>query len=155
MVAATDTLLTPIHPTDEDVDLAQRSSTALSRLPGGPDALKVTVSRGRNEARVTLPAIAFQMLEMILEELAQGRAVALAPIDREISTQKAADLLNVSRPYLIKLLESGQIPFRKVGSHRRVRLGDLLEYKMRMDADADRAYAELVQQAQVLGMGYE
>lgn len=154
MVAATDMLLTPLRPTEEDVDLAQRSSSKLSGLPSSPDALKITVTRGREEAEITLPEIAFRMLEMILEELAQGHAVALAPVDREISTQKAADLLNVSRPYLIKLLESGQIPFRKVGSHRRIRLGDLIEYKVRMDADAERAFAELVEQAQELGMGY-
>jgi excisionase family DNA binding protein len=155
VVAATDMLLTPLHPTEEEVDLAQRSSSKLSRLRNGPHALKITVTRGREQADITLPEIAFRMLELILKELAQGHAVALAPVDREISTQKAADLLNVSRPHLIKLLESGQIPFKKVGSHRRVRLGDLLEYKVRMDAEAEHAFAQLVEQAQELGMGYE
>lgn len=155
MAAVTEALLTPFHPTDEDVDLAQRSASELSRLPGGNEALNVTVSRGRRVARVTIPAVAFHLLEMILEEMAQGHSVALTPIDREVSTQKAADLLNVSRPHLVKLLESGKIPFRRVGTHRRVRTGDLLQYKMRMDADADRAFAELVAQAQELGMGYE
>lgn len=155
MGTATDTLLTPIHPTEEDVDLAQRSASELSRLGSSPRALKVTVVRGRESAETVIPAIAFQMLGIILEELAQGHAVALTPVDREISTQKAADLLNVSRPYVVKLLESGRIPFRKVGTHRRVRLGDLLKYKVQMDAEADRALDDLVAQAQELGMGYE
>lgn len=155
MVAASDTLLTPIRPTEEDVDLAQRGSSELSRLGNGALVLKVTLLHGRDSAEVVLPAIAFQMLEMILEELAQGHAIVVTPIDREISTQKAADLLNVSRPYLIKLLESGRIPFHKVGSHRRVRLGDLLKYKVQMDAEADRAFAALVAQSQDLGLGYE
>ncbi|HEX2077035.1 MAG TPA: excisionase family DNA-binding protein [Longimicrobium sp.] len=155
MVAATDMLLKPLRPTEEDVDLAQRGSSKLSRLGSSPYVLRVTIIRGREKTEIALPEIVYSMLELILKELAQGHAVALAPVDREISTQKAADLLNVSRPHLIKLLESGQIPFRKVGTHRRIRLGDLLEYKVRMDADAERAFAELVDQAQVLGMGYE
>lgn len=79
------------------------------------------------------------MLGAILSELAQGHTVALSPMDHEISTQKAADLLNVSRPYPIKLLGSGVIPFRKVGSHRRIRVADLLAYKARLDVEADHA----------------
>ena len=151
--APTDALLTPIRPSEHDLRLARQSSSELSRLKER-DGLKVTVSAGSDETEVAIPEIAFRMLEVILDELAQGHAVALSPVDQEVSTQKAADLLNVSRPYLIKLLESGKIPFRKVGTHRRVRLADLLEYKARMDAEAERAYAELVQQAQELGMGY-
>ncbi len=147
-------LLTPIRPSEQDVRLARRSSSELSRLREGEGGLKLTVSVGSGETEVDIPEIAARMLETILEELAQGHAVALSLVDQEVSTQKAADLLNVSRPYLIKLLESGKIPFRKVGTHRRVRLADLLEFKARMDAEAERAYAELVQQAQELGMGY-
>jgi excisionase family DNA binding protein len=151
--ATTDGLLTPIRPSEHDVHLARRSSTELSRLKER-DGWKVTVSAGADAAEIAIPEIAFRMLEKILDEMAQGHAVALSLVDQEVSTQKGADLLNVSRPYLIKLLESGKIPFRKVGTHRRIRLADLLEYKARMDADAERAYAELVQQAQELGMGY-
>jgi excisionase family DNA binding protein len=151
--ATTDALLAPIRPSEQDMRLARRSSSELSRLKQR-HGWKVTVSAGPDEAEVPIPEIAFRMLEAILDELAQGHAVALSLVDQEVSTQKAADLLNVSRPYLIKLLESGKIPFRKVGTHRRIRLADLLEYKARMDAEAEHAYAELVQQAQELGMGY-
>lgn len=154
-MTSTETLMTPIRPSEEDVRLARRSSSQMSRLDRRPSEFKVTVASGETEEELTIPAIAFRMLEMILGELAQGHAVALSPIDREISTQKAADLLNVSRPHLIKLLESGRIPFRKTGSHRRIRVADVLEYKARMDAEADRAFTELVEQAQELGMGYE
>lgn len=112
------------------------------------------VTSGEDKEELTIPAVAFRMLEMILSEMAQGHAVALSPVDREVTTQKAADLLNVSRPHLIKLLEAGRIPFRKIGSHRRIRVADVLEYKARMDAEAERAFAELVEQAQELGMGY-
>ena len=151
--AMTDTLLNPIRPSEHDVRLARRSASELGRLKER-DGWKLTVSTGAEETEVAIPEIAFRMLEAILEELAQGHAVALSLVDQEVSTQKAAELLNVSRPYLIRLLEAGKIPFRKVGTHRRVRLADLLEYKARMDAEAERAYAELVQQAQELGMGY-
>lgn len=154
-MATVDTMLAPVRPTDKDVNLARRSSSKLTSLRKRNGAMTITVSQGEREEELDLPPVAVRMLEMILDELAQGHAIALAPVDREVSTQKAADMLNVSRPFLIKLLESGRIPFRKVGSHRRIRLGELLEYKARMDAEADRAYSELVTQAQELGMGYD
>jgi excisionase family DNA binding protein len=155
MAAATETLMTPVRPNEQDVRLARRSSSQLRRFKSRRSKIKLTVAEGETQEELTIPVIAFRMLEMILSEMAQGRAVALSPVDREVTTQKAADLLNVSRPHLIKLLESGRIPFRKIGSHRRIRVADVLEYKARMDAEAERAFAELVEQAQELGMGYE
>jgi excisionase family DNA binding protein len=154
MTAETETLMTPVRPDEQDVRLARRSSLRLKRLKNRRRVFKLTVAAGETEEELTIPAIAFDMLEMILSELAQGHAVALSPVDREVTTQQAAGLLNVSRPHLIKLLETGRIPFRKIGSHRRIRVADVLEYKARMDAEAERAFAELVEQAQELGMGY-
>jgi excisionase family DNA binding protein len=153
MASATELLMEPIRPSDEDVRLARNSSSKLSRFTGG-GAVTVTVGHDRDAEELTIPGVAFRMLGLILNELAQGRSIALNPVDRVVSTQKAADVLNVSRPYLVKLLESGKIPFSKAGTHRRVRLADVLEYKARMDAAADRAYEELVAQAQELGLGY-
>jgi excisionase family DNA binding protein len=147
--------MAPVRPSTADVHLARTSSSKLARLKGRTGAVKVTVEGERESEDAVIPGIAFELLQMILEELALGHAVALAPLEREVSTQSAADVLNVSRPYLIKLLESGKMPFRRTGTHRRIRLSDVLEYKARMDADADAAFDELVQQAQELGMGYE
>jgi excisionase family DNA binding protein len=155
MRSATDALMAPVRPSDADVHLARASSSKLGRVKGRKGAVTVTVGSDRDAEDAVIPEIAFQLLQKILEELALGHAVALAPLEREVSTQTAADVLNVSRPHLVKLLESGKMPFKKTGTHRRIRLSDVLEYKARMDADADRAYSALVEQAQELGMGYE
>jgi excisionase family DNA binding protein len=77
---------------------------------------------------------------------------AIIPIHVELTTQEAADLLNVSRPYLIKQIEAGEIPHHKIGRHRRIRFNDLIAYKTRVDADRAQAIDELVAQTEVLGL---
>ena len=74
---------------------------------------------------------------------------------KELSTQEAADILNVSRPYLVNLLESGKIPFRKVGLRRRILAADVMTYKKHIDQERYQTLAELAAQAQELKMGYE
>ena len=101
---------------------------------------------------IPLPASLSSILHEIVSQLTHGNAVRVASIHEELTTQEAADILNVSRPYLIKLLEEGTIPFVKTGTHRRIRFSDLMEYKRYRDAERKRALAELAQLSQELGL---
>lgn len=104
---------------------------------------------------IQLPASALRLLDEILSELAMGNAVKVVPIHAELTTQEGADLLNVSRPHLVKLLDENVIPHTKVGRHRRVKFADLMDYKQRRIAESRQSMDELAAQAQELGMGYE
>ena len=101
-----------------------------------------------------IPVTAFRLLNSILTEMAKGNAVTLIPIHAELTTQQAADILKVSRPFLIEQLEKGNIPFRKIGTHRRVMFKDLMEFKRTMDHNRLEALEELSAIDQELGLGY-
>lgn len=92
------------------------------------------------------------MTSYILAELADGNAVHVVPVHAELTTQEAADLLNVSRPHFIKLLEDGALAFHRTGKHRRVRFADLMQYKEARERAREQAMAELAQLSQELGM---
>ncbi len=111
--------------------------------------------RDNNAHQVELPTYALRLLVDILGELAIGNAVKVVPVHAELTTQEAADLLNVSRPHLVKLLEDGQIPFHKTGRHRRVCFADLMQFKKQREIASEGAMELLAAQAQELGMGYE
>ncbi|MGH8467310.1 MAG: helix-turn-helix domain-containing protein, partial [Pseudomonas sp.] len=104
---------------------------------------------------IHLPVAALQLLGDVLAALADGNAVTIVPVHAELTTQQAADLLNVSRPHLVKLLESGKLPFHRTGKHRRVRFNDLMGYKNSRDAESMKILDALTIEAQELGMGYE
>ena len=143
-------------PTEADALLARESLRRLSHYLGaGKSELRIHIQGDELPGEeITLPLYAFRLLKDILAEMAQGHAVTLLPVRAELTTQQAASLLNVSRPYLIGLLEEGKIPFRLVGQHRRVRLDDLMAYKQKDDKARSRIADELTADAQELGMGY-
>ena len=103
---------------------------------------------------ITIPKKALTLLSTILQNMAEGKTISIVPSNSEVSTQQAADMLNVSRPHLIKLLEAKKIPFKKVGSHRRVLLEDIMEYKEHLDKQREAQLDFLSNQAQDLKLGY-
>ena len=134
-------------PDPETATLARASAEELSRLLARkPEADRARVSLDGID--LVLPKYALALLRDILAEMAQGNAVTIVPTHAELTTQQAADILNVSRPHLVKLLEAEEIPFKKVGTHRRIRYEDLMDYKARRDAQSQAALDELVEQAQ-------
>ena len=139
-------------PTEADSSVAKETSRLLaSRLKkGAPMQLRILDDGA--QATVKLPAPAVGLLLRILEEMARGNAVTIIPVHAELTTQEAADMLNISRPSLIQLLDEGRIEFRRVGTHRRVRFEGLMAYKRRADADRRAALAELVAYDQELGI---
>lgn len=139
-----------VVPSAEDAALAAVSSRILTSTPS-EDNFRIQLDNGQE---LLLPKSLKRLLTHLLTEMSHGNAVTMIPIHAEMTTQEAADYLNVSRPYLVKLLEEGDIPFHKIGSHRRVRFSDLREYKDRTVAARARALDELAAQSQELGMGY-
>ncbi len=139
-------------PTKADAALAEESGRKLAAQLGRDAGLRLKVAGTREE--LAIPPVALQLLVRILDELGRGNAVALTPLGAELTTQQAADLLNVSRPHLVKLLDEGAMPSRKVGTHRRVKLVDLLAYKEETLAKRHAALDELTALSQDLGMGY-
>jgi excisionase family DNA binding protein len=148
-------LLEPISPTEDESRQAQESVRRLAPHLSAPSGLRIRIAEdGRPEETLAIPASALRLLANILTEMAQGNAITFVPIHAEMTTQQAAGFLNVSRPFLIRLLERREIPFRKVGTHRRVLFSDLLAYRRRTDAARHEALDELAAQAQELNMGY-
>lgn len=140
-------------PSDEDIKIAAESSSRLvAALIGKGDQAQIRVVDG--DQNITVPMSAMHMLVDILAHMAEGEAVALIPQHAELTTQQAADFLNVSRPFFVKLLEGGKLDFHKVGSHRRVYFRDLVAYKEQSMDERRKALDELSAQAQELKMGY-
>ena len=141
-------------PTPMDAEVARASSERLAAFLHKDRPLTLSVAGVHGHEVVELPASVGPLLMQILRDIAAGSAVEVFRKDAELTTQQAADFLNVSRPFLVSLLEKGTVPFRKVGTHRRVRFDDVLRHKNETDAARRRALDELAADAQELDMGY-
>ena len=140
-----------IEPAPEEISIAKESSRKLARYQS--ESLNIQIA-GTTES-VQLPRSAVRLLVDLLANMGQGNAVTLIPVHAELTTQQTADLLGVSRPHLISLLENGEIPYHKVGTHRRILCRDALQYKEQNHHNREEALASLAEQAQELGLGYD
>jgi excisionase family DNA binding protein len=131
---------TPILPSPHDADLARALASKL-----GTNAV-VSIQE--------LPPSVVMLVRSVLEEMAQGNAVSLSSIPKELTTQQAATVLGVSRPFVIKLIDEGELAYRRVGSHRRITLAEVLAYQERSKVKRFSALEALIEDAQELGMGY-
>jgi excisionase family DNA binding protein len=143
-----------VTPTEADSALAKESSRKLAAHLGYADELRLEVKTGTTTEELILPPSALRLIVRLLAEMGRGNAVALTPMRAELTTQQAADLLNVSRLHLVKLLDEGAIPSRKIGTHRRVLLEDLMTYKQNFLAKRHAALDELQALSQDLSLGY-
>ena len=143
-------------PSGRDIELALAGQRELAAFVSTKaETQRIQVFDDQEQAHsIVLPSSVMRLLVDVLTELAEGNAVKVMPVHAELTTQEAADLLNVSRPHLVKLLETGELLFHKTGKHRRVRFADVMTYKAQRDQASEDAMNELARQAQELAMGY-
>lgn len=129
---------------------AQAADTLEQFLERHPEAsaASLSMSMGEEETTFDVPVGVLWLLARMLAETASGNAVAVSPVDAELTTQQAADLLNVSRPYLVKLLDERRIPFRRVGNRRRILLADVMTFKYDDESERRAIAAELSAQTE-------
>ncbi|WP_226476596.1 helix-turn-helix domain-containing protein [Pseudomonas sp. MWU16-30323] len=146
-----------VLPLEKEVEAAVQGQRALASLLSTQfETQRIDIFDKEDKPHtLVLPTSALRLLVDILGELAIGNAVKVVPVHAELTSQEAADLLNVSRPHLVKMLEEGAIPFTKTGRHRRIRFSDLMAFKQRREDKSQEAMDALALQAQELGMGYE
>ena len=140
----------PVVVSDDEAKQARSAARVLGKVR----RKRVQIRPEGEEEGVLVPEPAFRLLVEILDEMAKGNAVTILPHHAELTTQQAADLLNVSRPFLIKLLDEKRIPHRRVGNRRKVRVVDVLAFKKRDDAERLAVADALTEEAERLGLGY-
>jgi excisionase family DNA binding protein len=140
--------LEPVTPTADEALLARESSTRLAPLAQQGRPLHLSA----NGTDLQLPRAAVIVLLRLLGEMARGHPVVLVPLYTELTTQQAADMLGVSRPFVVKLMEQGKLPFTKAGSHRRIRFSDLMAFKQANDKARRRTLDQMTAESQELGL---
>jgi excisionase family DNA binding protein len=142
-------------PNNHETNMARTSIQVLSRYVRSDQPIKLRVADAEHDELIELPPGVVGLLMDILGAMASGQSITLIPENAELTTAEAADILNVSRPFVIKLLEEEKIPYRKVGTHRRIRMEDVMNYKRTDDLEREAILDQLVADAQEQDMGYD
>ena len=143
-----------LPPSAQEAAIARASGQNLSRFAQSKAPLKLRVIDGEQVGPIELPTDAVALLMGILEAMAKGQGITIIPESAKLTTVQAADVLNVSRPFLIKLLDKQKIPHCKVGKHRRIRMEDVMDYKALIDAERESVLDQLAAEAQEQDMGH-
>lgn len=147
--------MNPIIPSSKDVAMAKESSRVLaSLLRHNPENLELEIKGITGLNKIAIPDTASFMLLDILTQMSKGNAVTIVPIHAELTTQQAADILKVSRPFLIKELEEGKISYKMVGSRRKILFEDLMKYKETMYRGRLDSLDQLCAESQDLDLDY-
>lgn len=140
------------RPSKEEIRAAMDSYDALAATLEHLQADNPAVEIAESGEKIQIPLTALRLLAKVLKGLSEGKPVQVVPIDMEVSTQVAADILNVSRPFLIKLLEDGKVPYSKVGRHRRIKFEDVVAYKKKMQVNRRELLSEMMQDDEESGL---
>ena len=153
MLALMDQTHEPFVADEAEAVIARTAADRLKAVAQANESIKITVDgKEDNKVVVPLPARAVALIYEVLEAMANRTPMSLIPYAAELTTQQAADYLNVSRPYLVRQLEAGKLEFRKVGSHRIIRFADLVAYERACGEDQKRALHDLHEEAKRLGL---
>ncbi|MGI0483310.1 helix-turn-helix domain-containing protein [Geminocystis sp. CENA526] len=144
-------MIVSVSRTSTEQEISKIASQFLAMYSPDDDTCELRLSEGQN---IIIPSSVLPQLAEILSHLANGDKVKIVPIKSELTTSEAAEILNVSRSYILELLELGKIPFRNVGVCRRILAQDLMVYKEEVEAQRREVLRELTAQAQELNMGY-
>ena len=140
------------RPTKEEQRMAKESYLALSATLESLHTANPEIEIEETEEKIKIPLKALKLLATILKETSQGKPISIVPIATEMTTQAASELLGCSRPHLISLLETGEIPFIKVGKHRRIKYEDVAQYKAQMYSKQRNRIIEMMKMDEDLGL---
>ena len=151
MLARPDAFPEALATTDVEAATARTAARRLEQIAKADRDITIHIAGEANVA-IPLPAKAVQMMVRILTAMADGKAISLIPHEAELTTKQAADFLNVSRPFVCKLIDEGKLPARLVNRHRRVKFADLVEFERNSKMDRRKAFAEMAEMTRDLGL---
>ena len=140
------------RPTKEEQKIAMESYDTLAATLKGLRSPNPEIEVEETEEKIKIPLKALELLADILKATSQGKLISIVPVATEMTTQAAAEMLNCSRPHLVKLLEDGHIPFTKVGKHRRVKYEDVVAYQKQMKAEQKQRIIQMMASDEELGL---